>query len=75
VDMLVAHISRLIIGPDHDTLIPFAALTGGLFLLLTDTIIRVLPGGELPISIVTSFIGAPFLGYLLLKQNAQAWKG
>jgi iron complex transport system permease protein len=75
VDLLVAHISRLIIGPDHDTLIPFAALTGGLFLLLTDTIIRILPGGELPISIVTSFIGAPFLGYLLLRQNAQAWKG
>jgi iron complex transport system permease protein len=75
VDLVVAHISRLIIGPDHNDLIPFSALTGGLFLLLMDTIVRILPGGEMPISIITSFIGAPFLGYLLLRQNAQVWKG
>ena len=75
VDLVVAHVSRLIIGPDHDSLIPFAALLGGFFLLMTDTIIRILPGGEIPISILTSFIGAPFLGYLLLRQNAQVWKG
>ena len=73
VDLIVAHISRLIIGPDHGKLIPFAALAGGVFLLLTDTIVRILPGGEIPISIVTSFIGAPLLGYLLLKQTRQ-WK-
>nr|WP_320132129.1 iron ABC transporter permease [uncultured Holophaga sp.] len=73
VDLIVAHISRLIIGPDHARLLPFAALTGALFLLFTDTIVRLLPGGEVPISIVTSFIGAPLLGYLLMKQNL-AWK-
>ena len=74
VDLIVAHISRMIIGPDHQQLIPFAAIVGGVFLLLTDTIVRILPGGEIPISIITSFIGAPLLGYLLMKQNAQ-WKG
>ncbi len=73
VDLIVAHISRLMIGPDHSRLIPFAALLGALFLLLTDTIVRILPGGEIPISIVTSFIGAPLLGYLLMKQTRQ-WK-
>jgi iron complex transport system permease protein len=73
VDLIVAHISRLIVGPDHARLIPFAAILGGVFLLLTDTIVRILPGGEIPISIVTSFIGAPLLGYLLMKQNRQ-WK-
>ena len=73
VDLIVAHISRLIIGPDHGKLIPFAALLGSLFLLLTDTIVRIMPGGEIPISIVTSFIGAPLLGYLLMKQTRQ-WK-
>jgi iron complex transport system permease protein len=74
VDLIVAHMSRMIIGPDHQRLIPFAALVGGVFLLLTDTIVRILPGGEIPISIITSFIGAPLLGYLLMKQS-NAWKG
>lgn len=73
VDLIVAHISRLIVGPDHGKLIPFAAVLGALFLLLTDTIVRILPAGEIPISIVTSFIGAPLLGYLLMKQTRQ-WK-
>jgi len=73
VDLIVAHISRLIVGPDHGRLIPFAAMLGGVFLLLTDTIVRILPTGEIPISIVTSFIGAPLLGYLLMKQTRQ-WK-
>ncbi len=73
VDLIVAHISRLIVGPDHGRLIPFAAMLGGVFLLLTDTIVRILPNGEIPISIVTSFIGAPLLGYLLMKQTRQ-WK-
>jgi iron complex transport system permease protein len=74
VDLIVAHLSRMIIGSDHDRLIPFAALLGATFLLFTDTIVRNLPGGEIPISIVTSFIGAPLLGYLLMKQN-NGWKG
>ncbi|MDR3237000.1 MAG: iron ABC transporter permease [Spirochaetia bacterium] len=73
VDLIVAHISRMIIGPDHRNLIPFAALMGAVFLLLTDTLVRLLPGGEIPISIVTSFAGAPLLGYLLIKQNNE-WK-
>jgi iron complex transport system permease protein len=74
VDLISAHISRMIIGPDNNLLIPFAAIFGALFLLLTDTIVRILPGGEIPISILTSFIGAPLLGYLLMKQN-NVWKG
>jgi iron complex transport system permease protein len=73
IDLIVAHISRLIVGPDHKSLIPFAAFLGGFFLLATDTIVRLVPGGEIPISIITSFIGAPLLGYLLMKQNKQ-WR-
>lgn len=73
VDLIVAHISRLIVGPDHKRLIPFAGFLGGFFLLMTDTIVRTIPGGEIPISIITSFIGAPMLGYLLMKQNKQ-WR-
>jgi len=74
VDLIAAHISRMIIGPDHSRLIPFAAILGAAFLLITDTIVRIMPGGEIPISIFTSFLGAPLLGYLLMKQ-ANQWKG
>lgn len=74
VDLIVAHLARGIVGADHKRLIPFAALTGALFLLITDTVVRNIPGGEIPISIITSFMGAPLLGYLLTKQNKQ-WKG
>jgi iron complex transport system permease protein len=74
VDLIVAHISRMVVGSDHDVLIPFAAILGAAFLLFTDTIVRILPGGEIPISIITSFIGAPLLGYLLMKQNNE-WRG
>jgi iron complex transport system permease protein len=74
VDLIVAHLSRMIVGSDHDALIPFAAILGAAFLLFTDTIVRMLPGGEMPISIVTSFMGAPLLGYLLMKQKNE-WKG
>jgi len=73
VDLIVAHISRAIVGADHKRLIPFSALLGGFFLLMTDTIVRSIPGGEIPISIITSFIGAPLLGYLLMKQKKQ-WR-
>lgn len=74
VGLVVPHMARIIIGPDHDVLIPFSALLGGVFMLIMDTVVRNLPGGELPISIITSFLGAPFLAYLLIKQNRQDWK-
>lgn len=68
-DLVVAHMARLIIGPDHNILIPFAAVLGAVFILVVDTVIRCLPSGEMPISIFTSFVGAPAFVYLLIKQN------
>ncbi len=69
VGLVVPHMARLIVGPDHSILLPFSAILGGGFMLLMDTIARTITGGEIPISIITSFIGAPFLGYLMLKQE------
>jgi iron complex transport system permease protein len=69
VGLVVPHMARLIVGPDHFILLPFSALMGGGFMILMDTIARTITAGEIPISIITSFIGAPFLGYLMLKQE------
>jgi len=66
VGLIIPHIVRLIIGPDHKTLIPAAALGGAFFLLVADIIARtVLAPTEIPIGIVTSLFGAPFFIYLL----------
>jgi iron complex transport system permease protein len=69
VGLVVPHMARIIVGSDHDALIPFAALSGGIFMLVMDTLARILPGGELPVGILTSLIGAPFFAYLLITNE------
>ncbi|MCP4622454.1 MAG: iron ABC transporter permease [bacterium] len=72
--LVIPHMARMIIGPDHDVLIPFSAILGGTFMLAMDTVTRNLPGGEIPVGILTAFLGAPFLAYLLIKEKKNAWQ-
>ncbi|QGT99448.1 Vitamin B12 ABC transporter, permease component BtuC [Candidatus Syntrophocurvum alkaliphilum] len=66
VGLVVPHIVRMILGPDHRVLIPISALVGGLFLIWADTIARIIiTPSELPVGVITALIGAPFFGYLL----------
>lgn len=61
VGIVVPHLLRLVIGPDHRYLLPASALLGGTLLILADMIARtIVTPAELPIGIVTAFIGAPF---------------
>ena len=70
VGLIIPHISRLIIGSDYKYLFPASIFLGYSFVVICDTIGRVvLPVGELSVSIVLSFIGAPFFLYLLRKKN------
>lgn len=68
VGLIVPHIVRLVVGPDHRVLLPASALAGASFLVLTDTIART-GAAELPVGIVTAFIGAPFFLYLLRRRE------
>ncbi len=72
VGLIVPHIARLIIGSDYKYLFPASILLGYSFVVVCDTIGRViLPVGDLSVSIVLSFLGAPFFLYLLrTKQTA-----
>jgi iron complex transport system permease protein len=72
VGLVVPHIMRLMWGPDHRLLIPASTISGGIFLILADTIARtiVIPQ-ELPVGVVTSFIGAPFFIVLLKRKEGQ----
>ncbi len=72
VGLMIPHIIRLIIGPDHRLVIPAAALAGSIFLVFADTVARsLLAPTEIPVGIITAFFGAPFFVYLLrLKRKS-----
>ncbi|MBN7796222.1 FecCD family ABC transporter permease [Parahaliea mediterranea] len=71
VGLVVPHIMRLLIGPDHRSLIPASALAGAILLVVADTLARVVMAPtELPVGIVTAIIGVPFF-ISLLRQRAQ----
>jgi iron complex transport system permease protein len=66
--LLAPHIAKRLVGADHRLLIPFSSAIGAALLLLADTAGRVLIGsGNLPVGVLTSFMGAPLFLYLLIK--------
>jgi len=70
VGLVVPHIIRLLIGPDHRWLLPMSALGGAILLLLADTVARtILSPIELPVGLVTALIGAPFFISLLRRRH------
>ncbi|MGQ0586411.1 MAG: FecCD family ABC transporter permease [Gammaproteobacteria bacterium] len=72
VGLLVPHLVRLALGPDHRHLLPLSALAGALLLVLADTAARVmLSPTELPIGILTALVGGPFFLALLLHRRRE----
>lgn len=72
VGLVVPHLLRLLLGPDHRYLIPGSALLGASLLLLADLLARtIVAPAELPIGIVTAFVGAPFFLWLLLRGRSK----
>lgn len=69
IGLVIPHLGRMLVGPDNRKLIPVSAVLGAIFLLLIDTIARNLTSAELPLSILTGLIGAPFYFYLLMSQR------
>jgi cobalamin transport system permease protein len=73
VGLLVPHATRLIWGPDYRRLLPLSAVLGASFLILADLLARsVAPPHEIPVGIITAFVGAPFFLYLLRRQRRAA---
>lgn len=71
VGLVVPHLVRLTLGPDHRLLIPASGVLGAILLLLADTLARTLVSpAEMPVGILTSLIGGPFFLWLLVKQYA-----
>jgi len=70
VGLIIPHIMRIIVGPDHRILLPSSCLVGAIFLIWTDTLARtMIQPTELPVGIITASFGAPFFLYLLRKRK------
>ena len=73
VGIVVPHVLRLAVGPDHRLLLPASALLGAALLIAADSVARtLLAPAELPIGILTAVIGAPFFLWLLLRRERSA---
>ncbi|WP_240421430.1 FecCD family ABC transporter permease [Paenibacillus periandrae] len=73
VGLIVPHLLRLLVGPDYRLLLPLSLIGGALYVLCADTLGRMLLSPtEIPLGVVTAFLGAPFFVYLLRKSRRRA---
>jgi iron complex transport system permease protein len=72
VGLVVPHIARFLVGPEFSRLLPTAAILGGGYLLLIDTLARTLATVEIPLGILTAVIGTPFFIWLLASAH-KSW--
>jgi iron complex transport system permease protein len=74
VGLAVPHFARMLVGNDNRQVIPAGVFLGGLFVVLMDTAARSVSSAEIPLSILTAIIGAPFFG-ILLRRTGGSWNG
>jgi iron complex transport system permease protein len=70
VGLVIPHLARMWVGPDHRALLPAAFSIGATYLLLIDDVARSASVSEIPLGVLTALIGAPFFAYLLRKTRA-----
>jgi iron complex transport system permease protein len=74
VGLILPHLLRLVLGPEHRLLLPSAALGGAVFLVVCDTVARTLLGGrELPVGAITALAGGPLFLWLLRRQVSRGF--
>jgi iron complex transport system permease protein len=70
VGLVIPHLLRLVLGPDHRSLVPACLFGGAAYLVLCDLLARTLPQqGEIPAGVITALIGAPLFIFLLKKSR------
>ena len=74
VGLVMPHLARMLVGPDHRRLLPAAALLGAAFLTVVDTLCRSATAAEIPIGAITALVGAPVFIYLLKRTHARGWR-
>jgi len=72
IGLIIPHLVRLLVGPNHQRLLPLSAMLGALLLLLADILARtVMAPSEVPVGIITALLGSPFFIILLLQQRSK----
>ena len=71
IGLMMPHAARILTGPDNRYVIPIASIAGSIYLLICDTIARTITPGEIPIGIITSILGAPFLIWILRAKSGR----
>lgn len=74
VGLVVPHMARLLVGPDHRVMMPASLILGALYLLVIDTVARTATGTEIPLGILTALIGTPVFA-LVLRQTQRGANG
>lgn len=69
IGLVMPHLARIIVGQDNKRVIPISALLSSIFLIAIDTMARNLTGAEIPLGIITGFIGTPFFAFIVVKQK------
>ncbi|OPX61838.1 MULTISPECIES: iron ABC transporter permease [unclassified Methanoregula] len=69
VGLMMPHASRILLGPDNRYVIPASFMMGGIYLVICDTLARTLTNAEIPVGIIASILGAPYLCYLLRNKG------
>lgn len=72
IGLVIPHAGRILVGPDHDRLIPASLALGASFLLVIDNVSRTLLPNEVPLGILTGLVGVPLL-IVLLRRNRTGW--
>ena len=67
VGLIIPHLSRMLVGANHQQLLPCTLLMGALYLIIVDTLARTLSTSEIPVSIITSLLGAPLFAVLVYQ--------
>ncbi|WP_040975471.1 FecCD family ABC transporter permease [Necropsobacter massiliensis] len=73
VGLIIPHIGRMLVGANHQSLLPCSMLIGAIYMIVVDCFARAAADAEIPISILTSLIGAPLFGFLLYKLKRDGW--
>jgi iron complex transport system permease protein len=74
VGLVVPHLARMWVGPDHRVLLPVSFLLGGAYIVLVDTIARTVTAAEIPLGVLTALIGAPVFFVLLRRNRERIWE-
>jgi iron complex transport system permease protein len=73
VGLIIPHLARMLVGPEHSKLLPASAILGGIYLLAMDDLARSIGHQEIPIGLLTAVVGAPIFGFVFWTTQGKGW--